>query len=39
MNGLSYAILAWLPILIFPQTMAPDFRQSIFSTTLHILQV
>jgi len=26
MNGMSYAILAWLPILIFPQTMAPDFR-------------
>jgi MFS transporter, ACS family, pantothenate transporter len=26
MNGMSYAILAWLPIIIFPQTMAPDFR-------------
>lgn len=26
MNGMSYAILAWLPILIFPQTMAPTFR-------------
>jgi len=27
MNGMSYAVLAWLPILIFPQTMAPDFRK------------
>jgi len=26
MNGMSYVILAWLPIIIFPQTMAPDFR-------------
>ena len=26
MNGMSYVILAWLPIIIFPQTMAPTFR-------------
>ncbi|KAK1758834.1 putative pantothenate transporter liz1 protein [Echria macrotheca] len=36
MNGLSYAILAWLPILIFPQTMAPDFRYG-FPTSLGLL--
>ncbi|KAK3385168.1 pantothenate transporter liz1 [Podospora didyma] len=36
MNGLSYAILAWLPILIFPQTMAPDFRYG-FPTSLALL--
>ncbi|KAL1641091.1 hypothetical protein SLS58_006364 [Diplodia intermedia] len=29
MNGMQYAVAAWLPIVIFPQTMAPDFRQSI----------
>ena len=27
MNGMTYAVVAWLPILIFPQTMAPDFRE------------
>ncbi|CAI7671057.1 unnamed protein product [Penicillium bialowiezense] len=26
MNGFQYAVAAWLPILIFPQTMAPTFR-------------
>ncbi|KAF4537444.1 MFS transporter [Lasiodiplodia theobromae] len=26
MNGMQYAVAAWLPIVIFPQTMAPDFR-------------
>lgn len=26
MNGFQYAVAAWLPILIFPQTMAPKFR-------------
>ncbi|SPO07533.1 related to transporter protein [Cephalotrichum gorgonifer] len=26
MNGMTYAVVAWLPIVIFPQTMAPDFR-------------
>jgi len=28
MNGLTYAAVAWLPILIFPQTMAPTFHGS-----------
>lgn len=27
MNGFQYAVAAWLPILIFPQTMAPTFRK------------
>jgi hypothetical protein len=27
MNGFQYAVAAWLPIVIFPQTMAPDFRK------------
>lgn len=26
MNGLQYAVAAWVPIVIFPQTMAPTFR-------------
>ncbi|RAH45363.1 pantothenate transporter liz1 [Aspergillus brunneoviolaceus CBS 621.78] len=26
MNGFQYAVAAWLPIVIFPQTMAPSFR-------------
>ncbi|KAK1222183.1 hypothetical protein PQX77_014981 [Marasmius sp. AFHP31] len=26
MNGMQYAVAAWLPIVIFPQTMAPSFR-------------
>lgn len=27
MNGFQYAVAAWLPIVIFPQTMAPTFRR------------
>lgn len=27
MNGFQYAVAAWLPILIFTQTMAPTFRK------------
>nr|GAT49036.1 pantothenate transporter Liz1 [Mycena chlorophos] len=27
MNGLQYAVSAWLPIVIFPQTEAPTFRR------------
>ncbi|KAJ3853297.1 major facilitator superfamily domain-containing protein [Lentinula lateritia] len=27
MNGLQYSVAAWLPIVIFPQTMAPTFRR------------
>lgn len=34
MNGLQYAVAAWLPILIFPQTMAPTFRKSLVSRKL-----
>ncbi|KAF1956320.1 pantothenate transporter liz1 [Byssothecium circinans] len=26
MNGFQYAVAAWLPIVIFPQTQAPTFR-------------
>ena len=26
MNGFQYAVAAWLPIVIFPQTMASTFR-------------
>ncbi|KAK3356667.1 pantothenate transporter liz1 [Lasiosphaeria hispida] len=36
MNGMSYVILAWLPIIIFPQTMAPDFRYG-FPTSFGLL--
>lgn len=32
MNGFQYAVAAWLPILIFPQTMAPTFRYGFTST-------
>ncbi|CAK4031078.1 pantothenate transporter liz1 [Lecanosticta acicola] len=32
MNGFQYAVAAWLPILIFPQTMAPTFRYGFPST-------
>ncbi|EXJ77096.1 hypothetical protein A1O3_10254 [Capronia epimyces CBS 606.96] len=32
MNGFQYAVAAWLPIIIFPQTMAPTFRRG-FPTT------
>ncbi|KXH32763.1 pantothenate transporter liz1 [Colletotrichum simmondsii] len=31
MNGMQYAVDAWLPLVIFPQTMAPTFRK--FSET------
>ena len=27
MNNFQYAVAAWLPIVIFPQTMAPTFRR------------
>ncbi|ORY61732.1 pantothenate transporter liz1 [Pseudomassariella vexata] len=32
MNGFQYAVAAWLPILIFPQVEAPDFRRGFPST-------
>ncbi|KAJ5279139.1 hypothetical protein N7478_004511 [Penicillium angulare] len=36
MNGFQYAVAAWLPILIFPQTMAPNFRYG-FPTTFALV--
>jgi len=27
MNGLQYSVSVWLPVVIFPQTMAPTFRR------------
>ncbi|OJJ05579.1 hypothetical protein ASPVEDRAFT_153770 [Aspergillus versicolor CBS 583.65] len=36
MNGFQYAVAAWLPIVIFPQTMAPDFRYG-FPTTFGLV--
>ncbi|KAI8160170.1 hypothetical protein K4K49_003220 [Colletotrichum sp. SAR 10_70] len=32
MNGMQYAVDAWLPIVIFPQTMAPSFRRGFPAT-------
>ncbi|KAF7917387.1 uncharacterized protein EAE98_010150 [Botrytis deweyae] len=32
MNGLQYAVAAWLPIVIFPQTEAPTFRRGFPAT-------
>ncbi|EMR66286.1 putative pantothenate transporter liz1 protein [Eutypa lata UCREL1] len=32
MNGMQYAVDAWLPIVIFPQTMAPTFRRGFPAT-------
>ncbi|RMZ76783.1 hypothetical protein DV737_g4674, partial [Chaetothyriales sp. CBS 132003] len=32
MNGFQYAVAAWLPIVIFPQTMAPTFRRGFPAT-------
>ncbi|GKT61727.1 pantothenate transporter liz1 protein [Colletotrichum tofieldiae] len=32
MNGMQYAVDAWLPLVIFPQTMAPSFRYGFPST-------
>lgn len=36
MNGFQYAVAAWLPILIFPQTTAPTFRRG-FPTTFGLV--
>jgi hypothetical protein len=38
MNGLQYAVAAWLPIVIFPQTMAPDFRK-LYNPALETLDI
>ncbi|KAL4948204.1 major facilitator superfamily domain-containing protein [Aspergillus filifer] len=32
MNGFQYAVAAWLPIVIFPQTMAPSFQYGLPAT-------
>ncbi|RDW87461.1 hypothetical protein BP5796_03155 [Coleophoma crateriformis] len=32
MNGLQYAVAAWLPIVIFPQTESPTFRRGFPAT-------
>ncbi|KAI1862829.1 uncharacterized protein JN550_009976 [Neoarthrinium moseri] len=32
MNGMQYAVDAWMPIVIFPQTMAPTFRRGFPAT-------
>ncbi|KII86299.1 hypothetical protein PLICRDRAFT_43891 [Plicaturopsis crispa FD-325 SS-3] len=32
MNGIQYSVSAWLPIVIFPQTMAPTFRRGFPAT-------
>ena len=34
MNGMQYVVAAWLPIVIFPQTMAPTFRKLSTYTSL-----
>ncbi|KAJ5894162.1 hypothetical protein N7495_005853 [Penicillium taxi] len=36
MNGFQYAVAAWLPIIIFPQTMSPTFRYG-FPTTFGLV--
>lgn len=36
MNGMQYAVDAWLPIVIFPQTMAPSFSKSIPNHAKHL---
>ncbi|KIH88853.1 MFS transporter, ACS family, pantothenate transporter [Sporothrix brasiliensis 5110] len=36
MNGFQYAVAAWLPIVIFPQTTAPTFRRG-FPTTFGLV--
>jgi hypothetical protein len=37
MNGFQYAVAAWLPIVIFPQTMAPEFRKEFDSSYLFLV--
>lgn len=37
MNGFQYAVAAWLPIVIFPQTMAPSFRE--YDESFHLKTV
>ncbi|KAH9908722.1 pantothenate transporter liz1 [Xylariomycetidae sp. FL2044] len=37
MNGFQYAVDAWMPIVIFPQTMAPDFRYGFPATFAFVI--
>ncbi|ESK98227.1 pantothenate transporter liz1 [Moniliophthora roreri MCA 2997] len=37
MNGFQYSVSAWLPIIIFPQTMAPDFRRGFPATFAFVI--
>jgi MFS transporter, ACS family, pantothenate transporter len=37
MNGLQYAVAAWLPILIFPQTEGPTFRKGFPATFAFVI--
>lgn len=34
---MQYAVAAWLPILIFPQTMSPDFRYGFPATFAFVI--
>lgn len=33
MNGMQYAVAAWLSIVIFPQTVSPSFRKPTFAVS------
>ncbi|KAL3421357.1 major facilitator superfamily transporter [Phlyctema vagabunda] len=37
MNGFQYAVAAWLPIVIFPQTEAPSFRKGFPATFAFVI--
>ncbi|RDW93403.1 uncharacterized protein DSM5745_00725 [Aspergillus mulundensis] len=37
MSGFQYAVAAWLPIVIFPQTMAASFRELRLSSQLGLV--
>jgi hypothetical protein len=39
MNSFQYAVAAWLPIVIFPQTMAPSFREELPNLAMHSLAI
>ncbi|PLB48448.1 MFS general substrate transporter [Aspergillus steynii IBT 23096] len=37
MNGFQYAVAAWLPVVIFPQTEAPSFRKGFPATFAFVI--
>ncbi|KAL1984901.1 hypothetical protein VTN96DRAFT_8560 [Rasamsonia emersonii] len=37
MNGFQYAVAAWLPVVIFPQTEAPSFRRGYPATFAFVI--